>query len=110
LLLLVFLGCFLDSLSILLIVVPFALEIIPKQDLIWFGVITVVAVEMGLLTPPFGVACFVTHSNLEDKSITVTDVFRGVLPFMLTMGTVLVLLTLFPKISTILVELSAATR
>ncbi|MGE3246693.1 MAG: TRAP transporter large permease subunit, partial [Beijerinckiaceae bacterium] len=102
LVLLVILGCFLDSLSILLIVVPFALEIIPKADLIWFGVITVVAVEIGLLTPPFGVACFVIHSNLDDKRITITDVFRGTLPFTLTMFVVLAILALFPSISTVL--------
>jgi len=102
LLLLVAMGCILDSLSIILIVVPFALEIIPKTDLIWFGVLTVVAVEMGLLTPPFGVACFVTHSNLQDKSISVRDVFSGSMPFTLTMGFVLILLTLFPFLSTAL--------
>ena len=104
LILLVILGCFLDSLSILLIVVPFALEIIPKAELIWFGVITVVAVEIGLLTPPFGVACFVIHSNLDDKRITLGDVFRGTLPFTATMFLVLAILAVFPQISTILVE------
>lgn len=104
LVLLVVLGCFLDSLSILLIVVPFALEIIPKAELIWFGVITVVAVEIGLLTPPFGVACFVIHSNIDDKRITLADVFRGTLPFTATMFLVLAILALFPKISTILVQ------
>lgn len=102
LILLIILGCFLDSLSILLIVVPFALEIIPKADLIWFGVITIVAVEIGLLTPPFGVACFVLHSNLDDKRITITDVFRGTLPFTATMMIVLAILALFPSISMIL--------
>ncbi len=102
LLLIIIMGCFLDSLSIMLIVVPFALEIIPKTDLIWFGVITVVAVEIGLLTPPFGVACFVTHSNLQRKDITLNDVFAGTLPFTIMMFIVLVILTLFPKISTAL--------
>ena len=102
LLLVMIMGCFLDSLSIMLIIVPFALEIIPKTDLIWFGVITVVAVEIGLLTPPFGVACFVTHSNLQRKDITLNDVFAGTLPFMLMMLLVLIILTLFPQISTAL--------
>lgn len=102
LVLLVAMGCILDSLSIILIVVPFALEIIPKTDLIWFGVLTVLAVEMGLLTPPFGVACFVTHSNLQDKTISITDVFRGSLPFTMTMGLVLIILALFPFLSTAL--------
>ena len=100
--LIIIMGCFLDSLSIMLIVIPFALEIIPKTDLIWFGVITVVAVEIGLLTPPFGVACFVTHSNLQRKDVTLNDVFGGTLPFTITMFIVLVILTLFPRLSTIL--------
>jgi C4-dicarboxylate transporter DctM subunit len=102
LIMIIIMGCFLDSLSIMLIIVPFALEIIPKTDLIWFGVITVMAVEIGLLTPPFGVACFVTHSNLQRKDITLNDVFAGAFPFMLVMLVVLIILTVFPQISTAL--------
>lgn len=101
--LIMIMGCFLDSLSIMLIIVPFALEIIPKTDLIWFGVITIVAVEIGLLTPPFGVACFVTHMNLQRKDISINDVFAGTLPFMVVMLLVLVILVAFPKISTALI-------
>lgn len=97
---LVVLGTFLDSLSIILIVVPFALEIIPRTDLIWFGVLTVIGVEIGLLTPPLGIACFVIHANLERKDISVWDIFRGAMPFTLTMVLVLLMIVVFPWIAT----------
>ncbi len=100
--LLVILGTFLDSLSILIIVVPFALELIPASDLIWFGVITVIGVEIGLLTPPLGIACFVIHTNLDRRDISVNDIFAGALPFMLTMVTVLALIAVFPWLATML--------
>lgn len=99
---LILLGTFLDSLSILLIVVPFALELIPRAELIWFGVITVIGVEIGLLTPPLGIACFVIHANLDRRDITVNDIFAGTLPFMLTMLLVLALIAVFPWLATAL--------
>ena len=104
LLVLVILGTFLDSLSIILIVVPFALEIIPRADLIWFGVITVIGVEIGLLTPPLGIACFVIHANLDRKDITIWDIFRGAMPFTATMLVVLALIAIFPWIATGLIR------
>ncbi len=93
---LVILGTFLDSLSIILIVVPFALEIIPRAEIIWFGVITVIGVEIGLLTPPLGIACFVIHANLDRRDITIWDIFRGAMPFTGTMLVVLALIAIFP--------------
>lgn len=100
---LVILGTFLDSLSILLIIVPFALEIIPGADLIWLGVITVIGIEIGLLTPPLGIACFVIHANLEQKDITVRDIFAGALPFLLAMIAVLALIAAVPWFATVLI-------
>jgi TRAP-type C4-dicarboxylate transport system permease large subunit len=70
------------------------------MDTIWFGVITVVAVEIGLLTPPFGVSVYTVKSALNDSRITVRDIFAGSFPFVLMMGAVLVLLVMFPKLST----------
>lgn len=96
LIVLIILGTFLDSLSILLIIVPFALEIIPRTDLVWFGVITVIGIEIGLLTPPLGIACFVIHANLDDRSITIRDIFAGTLPFTITMMLVLALVAAVP--------------
>lgn len=101
---LIVLGTFLDSLSIILIVVPFALEIIPRTELIWFGVITVIGVEIGLLTPPLGIACFVIHANLDRKDISIWDIFRGAMPFTATMVVVLALIAIFPWIATGLIR------
>jgi len=92
------LGTILDSGSIILITVPLALPIVTAfgTDIVWFGVITVIAVEIGLLTPPLGVACFVVKANLQDQGITLGDVFAGALPFVLAMTATLALVTAFP--------------
>ena len=73
------LGMILDSSSIMLIVVPLMLPIVIPMgiDLVWFGIITVVAVEIGLLTPPFGISVYVIKSTLDDNSISLTDIFIG---------------------------------
>jgi C4-dicarboxylate transporter DctM subunit len=68
-------------------------------DLVWFGIVAVVAVEIGLLTPPFGISCFVIRSTLDDYGIKLGEVFAGALPFAAIMLFVLVVLILFPWIS-----------
>lgn len=100
-LLVVLLGCFIDSSSILLIVLPLMLPIASGFDmnLVWFGIITIVAVEIGLLTPPFGLSVYVIKSTLADSSITLGVIFRGAAPFALIMLVVLVLLTLYPGLT-----------
>jgi TRAP-type mannitol/chloroaromatic compound transport system permease large subunit len=75
------------------------------MDIIWFGVLTVVAVEIGLLTPPFGVSVYTVKSALNDPRITIKDIFAGTFPFVLTMLAVLVLLAAFPSLSTWLARL-----
>ena len=94
----IFLGCFLDSVSIMLIVLPFVIPVFDALgvDLIWFGLITVIAIEIGLLTPPLGIAVFVVKANLEDQSITPWQIFMGTMPMTLTMVVVLALCVLFP--------------
>lgn len=96
------LGCILDSVSIMLILLPIALPIAQSfnMDIIWFGVITVVAVEIGLLTPPFGVSVYTVKSALNDTRITVWDIFAGSFPFVLAMVVVLAVLVAFPSLST----------
>lgn len=104
LILILLMGTILDSASIMLIVIPLILPIAQAQnvDLIWFGIITVVAVEIGLLTPPLGVACFAVRSNIQDPRVNLREIFTGAAPFALTMLFVLILLVIFPKITTIL--------
>src|SRR5690606_11378825 len=68
---LVLLGTILDSSSTMLITVPLSLPVAMSLDidLIWFGIITVLAVEIGLLTPPMGLSVFVVKGSLDDDSI-----------------------------------------
>jgi len=104
-LIVVLMGMILDSSSIMLIIVPLMLPIIiPMEiDLVWFGIVTVLAVEIGLLTPPFGISVYVIKSTLDDDSISLSDIFRGAAPFALIMLVVLALVVLFPPIATGLV-------
>jgi tripartite ATP-independent transporter DctM subunit len=100
----IILGTILDAGSIMLITVPLAVPALAafNVDLIWFGIITIIAVEIGLLTPPLGLACFVIHNNLRDERISIEDIFWGAAPFALTMLVVLILVTLIPELATML--------
>jgi tripartite ATP-independent transporter DctM subunit len=106
LLIIVALGTIIDSISIMLICLPLVLPIATDlgMNLIWFGIITIVAVEIGLLTPPFGLSVYVVKSTLDNASISVGDIFRGSAPFVVLMLLVLVLLVLFPQISLFLLR------
>jgi TRAP-type C4-dicarboxylate transport system permease large subunit len=63
-------------------------------------VVTVVAVEIGLLTPPFGISVYTVKSALDDRSIGVRTIFAGAFPFVLCMMAVLAVLIAFPSLST----------
>jgi C4-dicarboxylate transporter, DctM subunit len=99
--LVVLLGTILDSVSIMVITLPFAVPVVKALggDLIWFGIISTVAVEMGLLTPPFGISCYVVKATLDDPRVTLNQVFAGAAPFVLVMLLVLVLLLYVPALS-----------
>lgn len=100
-LLMLFLGTLLDTASIILIVVPLFLPLIEPMglSLVWFGIVTVVGAEIGLLTPPLGISCFVIKASLNDDRIALKDVFLGALPFAGVMLMVLILLIIFPQLS-----------
>jgi tripartite ATP-independent transporter DctM subunit len=97
----VLLGCILDSVSIMVITLPFAIPVVKALggDLIWFGVVAVVAIEIGLLTPPFGISVYVVKSTLDDQRITLHEIFAGALPFVLCMALVVLLLVFVPQLS-----------
>lgn len=99
------LGMIIDSSSILLIMTPIAAPIAATLgfDLIHFGIITVIAVEIGLLTPPFGISIFTVKSTLNDPSVSVEAIFGGTLPFVFVMLFVLVLIALVPQLTLALV-------
>lgn len=96
------LGCIIDSVSIMLIVLPIVLPIAKGfgMDVVWFGVITVVAVEIGLLTPPFGLSIYTVKAAMNDPAISIRTIFAGSFPFVLCMIVVLCILIAFPALST----------
>ncbi len=98
------LGMILDSSSILLIMVPIAAPIAQGLgfDLIHFGIITVLAVEIGLLTPPFGISVFTVHNTLADPTVSVEQIFLGTMPFILVMLLSLLLIAAFPLLTLVL--------
>ena len=103
----IILGCIIDSASIMLIMVPLFIAALKAYqiDLVWFGVVTVIATEVGLLTPPFGLAVFVVHSTLSRPDISLKDIFVGSMPFAVSMCVVTALVVIFPEIATFLVKL-----
>ncbi len=98
----IFLGMILDSGSIMLILVPLMLPVVTQLqvDLIWFGIITVIAVEIGLLTPPFGISVYVIKATIDDPEISLKDIFLGAAPFALMMLVCLLLVIFIPSIAT----------
>ena len=104
-LVLLFLGTALDSASTVLISVPLFAPLFKDlgADLVWIGIITMIATEIGLITPPLGMAPFVLKSTLTDKSITLNDIYAGAFPFALAAMVTLGLIIAFPKLATGLV-------
>ena len=98
--LLVALGTVLDSGSIMLVTVPLAFPIARDLgiDPVHLGVVTVLAVEVGLLTPPLGLSVFVVQSSLKEEGVGLGEVFRGAAPFAAVMAGVLVIVVLFPPV------------
>ncbi len=100
------LGMILDSISIMLITLPLILPVISELGmgvtpdlLVWFGVVTVIAVEVGLLTPPLGLTVYVVKSSLGNMQVSLNDIFRGAFPFVVIMVLVTILLVIFPELS-----------
>ena len=95
----VILGGLMDSLAMVLLTVPIFFPVIQALgfDPIWFGVILVVLVEVGLITPPVGMNVFVISGMSKDVSIQ--GVFLGTAPFLIAMGILLALLMVFPDLA-----------
>jgi tripartite ATP-independent transporter DctM subunit len=99
------LGCFMDSLSMILLTVPIFLPIVTGMDFgmpatdvaIWFGILALVVVEVGMITPPVGLNIFIIHSMAP--RIPLTETFKGILPFLAADLIRIILLVLFPAIS-----------
>jgi len=95
------LGMIIDSVSILLLTIPIMYPVIMKlgYDPIWFGMVAIVAVEIGMLTPPFGMVAFAMKSSLGGEA-TIEDIFAGNYPFLVVLFIALAVLIAVPAIST----------
>lgn len=100
------LGCFLDSIGVMLLTLPILLPMLEaaKVDLIWFGVLVIKLLEIGLVTPPLGMNVFVIKSVVGD-AISLERIFRGVTWFIVTDIVTLGILILFPQIALIVPKL-----
>lgn len=106
----VILGCFVESLTLMVATTPIVVPIIQKLGFspIWFGVVFVILIETALITPPIGMNLFVVQS--VRKKGPFRDVVLGSLPFVAVMFLLIVLLVVFPKLALWLPELFASTR
>jgi tripartite ATP-independent transporter DctM subunit len=94
------LGTFLEGFSMLVLTLPIVIPIMETlgYDLIWFGVVMVIVLEMGLIDPPVGINVFIVKGLVPD--VPVVDIFKGVLPFWIAMGVCIGILIAFPQIAT----------
>jgi tripartite ATP-independent transporter DctM subunit len=107
----IMLGFVMDSLSMILLTVPIFWPIIAALDFglqpedlkLWFGIITLIVVEVGLITPPVGLNVFVINSMAKD--VPMIETFKGVFPFLISDGLRVALIILFPIITLILPRL-----
>ncbi len=95
------LGCIIDSVSIILLTIPLMHPIALKlgYDPIWFTIVSIISIEIGLLTPPFGMVVFAMKSSLGEK-VQIEEIFAGALPFLLMLGLSLGIIIAFPILST----------
>jgi tripartite ATP-independent transporter DctM subunit len=93
------LGCLMDAMAMIILTVPIIFPVVTHLgfDPIWFGVIIVMTVELGLIHPPVGMNVFVIKSVIQD--VTFSSIFKGVLPFIATDILRLVILIVFPIIA-----------
>jgi len=108
----VVLGCLMDSLSMILLTIPIFLPIVmgldywglnPTDKAIWFGIIALMVVEIGLITPPVGMNVYIINSLARD--VPMAETFKGVVPFLISDAIRIALLVFFPILSLWLVRL-----
>jgi tripartite ATP-independent transporter DctM subunit len=97
----VLLGCILDSTSIIILTIPLMHPIAVNlgYDPLWFAIVAILSIEIGLLTPPFGMVAFAMKSAIG-KTVQVEEIFAGVVPFILLLGLALGVIIAFPQLST----------
>src|SRR6266581_4218565 len=100
-LLLIFLGIFVDQVSMMLITLPVFMPIVQRLgiDLIWFGVLYLICMQLGLLLPPHGLL-LMTMKGVAPKEVTMAHIFRAVVPYVAMSLVLLVIIIAFPAIAT----------
>ena len=95
----ILLGTFLEGFAILVLALPLVQPVMEQLgfNMVWFGVLMVIVLEMGLISPPVGVNVFVVKSIADN--VRMNDIFKGIFPFWLAMGLALFILILFPDIA-----------
>lgn len=101
------LGCIIDSISIMLLTVPIFAPIAAALgfDPLAFAIMAIVAIETGLLTPPFGLLVFTVKAATHEENISVGRIFAGSTPYWVALMAVIVCLWMFPQIATFLPRL-----
>jgi C4-dicarboxylate transporter DctM subunit len=101
------LGCLIDSISIILLTVPIFAPIAVQFgfDPIAFAIIGILAIECGLLTPPFGLLVFTVKAAISDASVPLGEIFIGATPYWIVLLLVVVAIAIFPQIATFLPNL-----
>jgi len=94
----IILGCFMDQLAIQALTLPVVFPLVTSLgfDPVWFGVIIVLTAEIGILTPPLGLNVYVVKAVSKEP---LSLVFRGIYPYLVTDGAILVLLCVFPHLA-----------
>jgi len=106
----VVLGCFMDSLSMILLTIPIIFPLVqeldfgltPEQLAIWFGILVLIVVEMGLITPPVGLILFIINSI--DKQTPIVETYKAIIYFIGFDILRVVVLLIFPSISLFLIS------
>ncbi len=95
------LGCFMEPVSIMMITIPIFLPIVKNLgfDPLWFGLLTLIGVETGLITPPFGLILYAMKAVVPPE-ISIGQIIRGAMPFVLCNIIVMFIIIAFPKIAT----------
>jgi len=101
----ILMGMFLDDTAMLVIVAPLYIPLVQRLDLgidhqmVWFGILYTMTCQIAYVTPPFGYNLFLMR-GMAPKEITLIDIYRSIVPFVIMMGLSIALIMLFPQIAT----------
>jgi tripartite ATP-independent transporter DctM subunit len=100
----IILGMFLETIAMLVLTIPVVIPVAVAMewDLVWFGIIVVIALEKGLISPPVGMNVFIVKSLVPN--VPMATIFRGIWPFWFAMSVMIILLVMFPQIALYLPE------